>query len=80
MIEPLSRDKSTLYGGSGRQRTKNTEIVLFVLTILASAFFFLEKETLALSQSSNQGASMKEIFIFYSFYLHSFAGVAPGEG
>ena len=36
MTEPISQDKSTLYGGRGRQRTKNTEIVLFVPTLSAT--------------------------------------------
>ena len=36
VIEPISRDKSTLYGGGGCKGQKNTEIVLFVLTLLAT--------------------------------------------
>ena len=36
MIEPISRDKSTLYGGRGRQRKKNSKILLFVPTLLAT--------------------------------------------
>ena len=36
VIEPISRDKSTLYRGRGRQRKKNSKIVLFVPTLLAT--------------------------------------------
>ena len=41
MIKPISRDKSTLYGERGRQRTKNTEIVLFIPTLLATSSDFV---------------------------------------
>ena len=36
MIEPISRDKSTLYGGRGGKGQKNTKIVLFIPTLLAT--------------------------------------------
>ena len=37
MIESISRDKSTLYGGEGEVKDKkNTEIVPFVPTLLAT--------------------------------------------
>ena len=36
MIEPISRDKSTFYGGGGSKGQKYTDIVLFVPTLLAT--------------------------------------------
>ena len=55
MIEPISRDKSTLYGGGGKG--KNSKIVLFVPTLLATIVglgFLLKKRVFSCSLKFNQ--------------------------
>ena len=68
MIEPISRDKSTLYGGRGRQRKKNSKILLFVPTLLATivATPHNSLELMFLSMNVRIGRSMEDALLVLS--------------